>query len=1157
MKVLRIAALVLTASALCVQHAFAQNANASLKWTVDKPLQEQNGWQVAAANETAKIPLTEGMATNFDFRFGNSGPQTSFVFQGADGKVLSLTMGAHGMDDARYTDAKIGVLLTTQDKTQLFNGDYFVRPNPARYTEEDNKVLLEKWNSLPKASEAPVRFKITLRGGYVGIWLNNHYIGGQQLGAASLELKLQPGNAIQDATTQALTDEKFVPIGIEGNARAGFTFDAPALQRGQMQTIDGVPFAIAPTGESIDVAKTRWLVPNAMVSWFLDYYYSRSSFDNIPETIMLAVPSEDYSSAHLICAVDPSADKSPVLTLRLSRYKKMNVWNGGVGDGIADSMIRLKQTNGQWPQGVHQIGTTKAKAADGKEIEMPLLEVTVPLRSGEIPDLIDGLRAGDVSSQYLDLEFTKELFVTQPSSHSQMTTKLQGKPSGVNILAVTLERAAVKVREGKRQTGNVFYANENVGFDLKMTNRSGQKFSGILTWTLTDYYGKTKNGSQKVLLDAAAKEITVPLNISGLGLGWYQANLALTDANYETVWQMPTSLAVLTPDTRKAGAESPFGTWWDRNDHGGTTSIAEIAPLLQRMGLRHVTPAGEQYTNDFGKDFAKYGISVSMLPWPIGANLENAKKRIDREMARYPNAQYAMIFHESGVGVWPHYPREALGKPLVKLDEKQQKAYDDLMAVAIPYARYIREKYPQLKLIVGNGSPDFARTLMTNGYPKDLVDYWGDEVLKESIVPETPTGNDWYWTEMYSKKYGYNKPVTSCFEWRGRGTSPGNLSELQQAQFYTRDVLMAMSHNAANINPGWLFDSSDMYYYSRWGATGFTKRYPLMTPKISYVAMAVFTQQLDQAKFVRTLKTNTPALNVLEFQRGGMWTYALWTPRGEKQATLTFERNADKPALIDMNGQSSTVKVQGDKATLTVSASPSYFHTGVRLASVAGGDSILPTPDNLSIVTDGMDASNWTVSSEWDKSDDPMLLNLNFDVPRELGFGSVANVIYPQKGSVLEVTPQSTPDAPWPIAHTIVLKAKQPIELTGTPQHMGMWVKGNGGWDRIYFKFRDAQGRTLFSFGTPSSGWDNLDWKGETFLNFDGWHFVSLKLPALFADGFDQPQHRNWYLLFSINVQYPLKLEGIYLDVRSKVIQVNQPVDVTNPKIQLFGVGGY
>lgn len=1151
---------------------FSQQEVPQSAWNLSAPLYEEGNWQVSKGQVIATLPLADKTRTRIPIKLSGHGIQQSLI-QGADGNEykfrITATYSNIKLNDEQFKlDTLVSITLAAPgdplDAGTIFKGYYNLSPSPLDYRGDERKTFLDNWDKRPQASQTPMPLDIIVNGGRFEMWLNGHYIGGGSVESpASLQLKLS-GAAIGKTTTWPVPDKKFVPVDLNKNSRGrnSFTFSTPQLQPDKLQTIDSVPFQIASSDGSIDIGTSHWPRPLAG-DGFKDPYYSRSSFDFVPESILLSVPSDDYSHAHLLCAVDPDPEKAPVLTLRLSRFSGSSVWGGGRGDGIADSFIRLEKTNGKWPEGVREMGTIKGKDKEGKEVSMPLLGVTVPIRSGEIPDVIDGGVAGLAkgrSNQYLDLELTRELFPAQPSSYASFTLKPQGKPSSINVLGLTLERADIKVRDGVRQIGNIFYNTEKAGYNLKMENRSGQKFAGKLSWQLTDYYGKTRDGSQKVHLDDKAEETIVSLDLPDLDLGWYRADLTLSDSNNKVVWQQPTSLAVLVPDTRKAGLDSPFGTWWFRDGHGGTSSVAEVAPLLKRMGVPHVTPGGAQ-REESGAEFAKHGLGVSMLPWSRESDLEKKKEAFDKYVQRYPNTKYAMIFHETGFGGgYNAFPPEFTGGKTPELSADAQKSFNSLMAATIPFARYIRQKYPHLKLIVGNGGSTFAYNLMRYGYPKDLVDYWGDETAGQSTLPESFGSNEWYYFDQLSKKYGYNKPVTACYEWRTRGTNPGNLTEMQQAQFYVRDVLMALAFSAPTITPGMLYDVGDMYYYSRWGSGGFLRRYPLLNPKISYVAMAVLTQQLDQAKYIRTLRTNSPSLYVLEFQRGGMWTYAMWVPRGKRQTTLSFATKAGNPALVDMNGRSIPVTIQSEKATIEVSDSPLYFHTGVRLSAVTGENTFIEEPPTTPVIADPMaDISNWKIIPEPDVGFIENYARIDFI--RKKGDATLVAATDPQKGQVLELRPQLPADNPIGLVRYVELAAVQPKEIPGEPTHVGVWVKGNSNFGRIMFEVKDAKGRSFYSKGGPAGGWNLLDWRGRFYNNFDGWNYISAKLPRRYDDKNNAPQVRDWFLLAGTDQSkdpvFPLRFTKILVELRNEVIQVNQTTPVPNPNIQFYGAGGY
>src|SRR5690606_19352014 len=108
---------------------------------------------------------------------------------------------------------------------------------------------------------------------------------------------------------------------------------------------------------------------------------------------------------------------------------------------------------------------------------------------------------------------------------------------------------------------------------------------------------------------------------------------------------------------------------------------------------------------------------------------------------------------------------------------------------------------------------------------------------------------------------------------------------------------------------GGINDAGDGYYYSIWGSGGLTNRYPGMEPKPSYAAVATLTQVLDRAKFVRFVSTGSTVTYLQEYRRGNDWVYVAWTPRGERDMTLKFEKSGEY-TLIDLYGREK--KLKGD-----------------------------------------------------------------------------------------------------------------------------------------------------------------------------------------------------------------------------------------------------
>lgn len=1130
-----------------------------------QPAVEANSgqWQAAAQKSSVAGKLALGTELDLGVRLGEK-RAAKILIQGGDGRQMELALQAQdaslldtstGKENyVQLADAVVNVVLKAPGEQPIFRDNYYIRPNPVSYKGEERKALLARWTQLPAASAHELRVKLEATGSGVGVWVDDRFVGQAPLAVpATVRVELAAGSALGDVRTQPLSPQRdrFVPIGLHGYRREDADTAVLPLKRGTTQAVGEVPFEVAAAGEVLDVGRSRWLGEKVGPEDMADTQYSRSSFDRRPDNILLAVPTDDYAFAHVLAAVDPDPAKTPVLTLSLSRFTNDGGDSGGRGDALADTSIRLEKQNGQWPAGVRQLGTVKARDAAGVEREMPLLQVAIPIKSGEIPDILDEKSFfWGRSTQYLDLELTKEMHLVRMLNYGSHSWKPLGKPSAAMVYGLTLEKAPVKVRVKPRQVGNVFYANEGPGFQLEMQNRTGKPFGGKLAWKITDFYGATTSGEKAVNVPAGTEAVNVGLDTPGLGLGWQHADLTLTDEQGRTVWQQPTSMAVLAPDTRKAGQESPYGTWWFRTLHGGTDSIAEVAPLFKRMGFRHTSPSGDQKPD--GAELARNGLSLSMHPY-MGGPLDQALKKLDASIAKNPTVKWAMIFHETGYGSDFGFPPEFIGKEAPKLTPRQRENFDKLMARATAYGRYIREKHPDIKIMVGNGGLPFISGLMQNGFPKDLVDAWGDEEVGQALIPEAPPTSSQgaiYWMAEYNKKYGYNVPVTTAYEWRGRGTNPGNLTELEQAQYYTRDVLRALAYHAEHINPGIIHDVGDAYYYSRWGSGGFTKRYPLLTPKISYVAMAVLTQELDQAQFQRVMDTDSPTLHALEFTSGNEWVYALWVPRGEKPVQLNFGADAASIRVTDMNGRARDVAVQARQAPVTVSDSPVYVRSKVQLTSLTSGPTSIPATPG-SVVDPLKDLDNWEVVRTADKE----LESAHFDVPRQVGQIEVRGVNDAQKQAALELTLEPEPNLPWPIARYVTLKPRNSVPLPGKPDSVGVWVNGNSSWGRVFFEVQDARGEKFINLGAVDDGWNLADWKEKGSIDFDGWNYISAQLPARYSSGYHMPSQGDWRSTGGDGaVDFPVKLTRLVVEMRDKVVQVKRPVEVPRRSIRLAGL---
>lgn len=1087
------------------------------------------GWLLKGAGESATLtaPVQGGQSVELALALGKLDMPLVLRATDAEKGSVELLLTAKDLPQSPWPwkkeiarDAGIEVSLRRVGQPWLFRGICWVRPNPHFYHGADLKKALDGWDALPAATAHRVQLRIEFEPGGIAFWLDDRYLGRAELAAATLSLALKPGHSLLAAAVGTCADHgRYLPLRLGGYRRAGDPSAAKCPVPPGAQTLEGVPFHVAAPEESIDVGLSRWLDEASGPDDFTDDYYTRSAFDGAPESIILAVPTGEYAWAHVLCAADPDPAKTPVLTLRLTRFLGDSFDSGGRGDAFADTTVRVE------PGALRQI--------------------RVPLRSGHIPDVLDetGTTHGR-STQLLDLELTKELGQATKLNHANHSTKPLGKPSAVRVFALTLERSPLRVRLAARQAGNIFYASERPELVLSVANVSDARFSGEAICDLTDFYGAARRASAQVAVEPGRTEL-VRLDVSGPKLGWFSAGVRVTRGD-ETVWDTTTSFAVLPPDTRRAGQESPFGTWWFRDSHIGTKNVADVAPLLQRLGFRHVCPGG---AGPSGEELAKHGLSISMLPNLMRAKIADTEKAIDAAVKAHPDARWALIFHEHGFGEPIVFPPEFIGQPVPKLNEKQEEQFKKRWDQATEVSKLYRAKYPQIKLIFGNSSLPFAVEFMRRGYPRELVDAFGDEDLGQLLMPEYPPQafKSVYFQREYQKLYQYDVPVTTTYEWRGRPTTPGCLTEREQAELYARDGLQCLAYRMPHINVALLHDVGDSYYYSRWGGTGLLRRWPLLNPKPSYAALATLTRELDGAMFTRYLASNSPSLYICEFQRGGEWVYALWTPRGEREVALTFDRDAPRTVTDSMGN------VQQGK--LLVSSLPCYLRTTAKITrALAGPTTCEAPPAKLAVVDDLCDAGKWAVVAERDAA----LEKGHFDFPRRQGEADVAVRDDAEKGKALEVKLLPQADVPPLCPRYLVLKPKEPVPVPGQPRAIGAWVKGNSSWGRVMWEFEDAKGERFFSISASEEGWMVGDWKARSYLNFDGWNYLQVKLLTWYESGFYGPERCDWHFTAEGRVDFPVKVTRLVLELRDRVVHLTDLVPVPEPAVRLRGLSaGY
>ncbi|MGA2621129.1 MAG: hypothetical protein ABSF26_26190, partial [Thermoguttaceae bacterium] len=1099
-----------------------------------------------ASSDTLPIPVLEQWGKGGD-RPGNLVGPRKFAFTpprtgrclGLTGRLESLgtawalslgaeekTLASLALSCSDPARAMIEVSLSLPQQAGL-RTKYFIKPNLAFYPGEDRagefcfklvpraafaarRQVEEKYHLFVSATQHRFTLRLERSEGGLTLWLDGRFLARIPPEVPLIDglLDLAPGNELlQVVDSPALESGVYLPLDLAGYARPGslqFLGDIAGLPPSRPSTLDGVPLLPVGSAEHIDVGLSRWLEEAIDPPDFCDNDATRSAFDGNPESIILQVPKANYRTAHVLCAVEANADKAPVLTLRVTRFGNHYGDSGGRGaEAFADTTVCLlreaaakdrpgpvppsAQRKGDFslPPGARQVGEIRAKVTRGsggrgvvQEELLPVYLVPVPLRIGEIADLLgeDAAPFGR-RKNYFDLELTKEIrTAVQFFNLQSCRRKPLGLPSAVHVFAVTLEKSPVDVVLSSTAPGNIFCADEEASLDVQLSNRSDAAANLNISWETRDYYGQQSVKSWTIALPGrnAGGVARTKIPLAGPKLGYYSAVLTVKDEHGRELWRQPTTFALLPKDTRTAGDESPFGAWWFSQTHGCCDRLEWMGPILRKLGMRHCCPG------PFSEEQLRpYKLSYSMVPW--------YDRQREAFIARHPHVRLGMVFHETGgpAASLP-YP-ELLGGPKPEIPKDAEARWRQLWKQALETARWYRQEHPRIKITLGNSPSGLMVWLMRQKFPKEYVDCFGMEGpaawTTTECQPKRSSMQEVWWLSEMRKIYGYQDvPVSSGFEYIGRCTSPGALSEEQQAELHVRDALHCLAYGYPSINIGLADDCADSYYYTIYGSSGFVHRHPLLTPKPSYVAWATMTQVLDGAKYRRCLDSGSNSLYVLEFGGRGKQVYPVWTVRGKRGVSL--EISGGGAELVDCMGNARRLSAAGG-VSFEATTAPAYVVTAGTVTKVTVGRARFEEapPENPCVVSDFSDPDAWEVESAPDR----YLETYAEDLPAAMGKFSLKAIADEEKGKVIECTLAEQPSVPSLFPRYASLKLKQPIRLPREVRRLGMWVKGNSCWGRVYWEFLDAHGERYFSAADETSGWEVSDWRDRSAINFDGW----------------------------------------------------------------------
>lgn len=964
-----------------------------------------------------------------------------------------------------------------------------------------------------------------------------------------------------------------------------------------LSLVDGVPFLFFRAGQkdNIDLGKTRWVFArhyqgNSMSPWF------RGAFCGDPNRVILRVPRDYYKEIKFVCAADTESNSTPKFTVRLFEPPL-----GFHTDFVGQSPYFNETRPDKLSAGIK----AEPLEAGGKT---NLWLVTVPLNCCEAQDFV-----GDPGRPTLDIELTREVhqFRTYPDPYTY-DRHPAGLPSAVHIFAMTLVREDVKMVVKPGSPCFLFEQPDEPTFRIQIENRLREAHKATLILKSEEFFGE-KN-EKKMWLDIpdpADGPREYAISFPQRNVGHYRLQVQLKGTEYEL--ERRTSFLYLPPDDRQAEAEdSPFGIWWR---HRGMPKEDGLV-ALERLGVRWQewpTNEPEVKKHKLKRNFCglirywdarrelmkekKYLSEVTGEEWQ--AWLKKKLEEVEETMARY-GCETFLIFHEDAISADFNIRSSVFAdNPPREMTSSEKEKFEIEFAIGERLSRAVRERFPNVKLCIGNTSHYWPIPFMTKGYPRELIDFFGIDVPFFERMPERPPRcldlNEALGFTVAAKKFGYDAIPLVGTEFLPYPVVPGALSEGEGAAYYQRlvPIALAVYNYRYFFSLGKIIDTGSPYNREHYGSCGYLYHAPECNPKVCAASIATMSRILDGPIPERYWETGSLTTFCVGFKRKfkpGL-AIAAWTVRGERPLTLWLDKDMEV-IVTKLTGKSEQAQTKDGKLTLTVSMYP------VWLEGIPAKENILkveagkpthetqPAPGYATLET-------FDEKFAWEVIPDRWIRNYELnqaDQPRVKGELAIAHVASEErKSKVIQVSLVNGPENAGILpVYSILRHTGGGIMLPGSPTKIGFHARGNSGWQRVIPVLDDASGQRWMFIGgllsterlrrqkevaAPGMGgyqaggkeegvmveeeapswereqegaWNSDDTHSWSSLNFDGWRYMELELPYAYpGDNAKGAAQCYWrYENGDGIVHYPLKLTHLIVEMYTGVCYMGKWLDL-------------
>ena len=1022
---------------------------------------------------------------------------------------------------------------------------------------------------LSERDDKFVAVRVDFAAGHLRVWVDDRLIATKDApeldptGAARLELSQGAQLASYRAAPLSPHDDRFLTLPITGYANARGFLGGVALDPGSLPAagktvrVQGVPFVFAGVDQEgldhLDIGESLFRQANGTDYIATNGYRWVGSAWRDPARIQLRFANGQYDSLYLVAASDGEKDSLPLVTAQFFRP------NAGYPERFEARVPLATATS----SGATRLGV---RLENGKPVNLWLIKLALdPGRLSSFADL-------DV----LEMELTKKvhLFRSYPDPYTYDYYQ-GGPPSGVHVYAATLGRVPVGFSFDPDKFGHVWTAPAVPSYTATLTNNLTAAERGTLTVTTRSYDGTETTVSQKPVSLAAGggAKIAFVFPVKLNGTHDVTATLAIAGIS----WTEKRSLARLAPDTRSAkweeGKGALFGYW---SFHGGhyTPKGALIREVMTDAGARSSihgsVPAADEPAMKHWAPSPSGAWSVAPQTWASEQPVDPAKraafkaqviKNYSDEWSQVPEdlrPDFVAFFPEPSIsqrltnGFYPSY----WGEPDYALSPYEKDRVRMFRATAEIAAEAVKEKWPNLKILIPWGDPLFAVPLLRDGIGKNVIDGSAIDIPAFERMPEMQfhqlTPNRVYVLRKEYERAGIANPTLTYVEGIVAPTHEAALSWREQMDIYNRWSLLAMSYGITRFYAGWnAYDLGSYYGAEHYGNVGIQRRIPYCDPKPAYAAFATMTDKLNQANYDGWLPTGSLSTYCLRFKGPRGMVYALWTLRGKRPVRLTLKAGRSATVTDAMNNAKA---LTGESVTVLTSPSVIYVTDAEVAAAVVGAadNSDSAPPDTALPVADLGDGS-WQFNAECDEAYEQS----NFGIQRYQGNFTASFASDAVHGKVLQSRLEKQDKVHEMMPWYRNLAPAKPIELRGAPSHLALWVRGSSDWGRVVYTLRDADGEKWVSVGQKDD-WNNDDTHSWTSFNFDGWRYLRFELPGhLGYDNFRE-HGTTWWGSYGGGstagrgiVDLPLTLENIKVEQRSHVLYVNDVQPAASNQVEL------